>query len=190
MGRLTFFLPAALHRAFRDFRETLRMIQFEHTVFALPFALLGAVLAARGIPPAGKLGWILMAMLGARSAAMTYNRLADQPYDARNPRTAGRALVTGALSRRFAWAFLLAACLLFVLSAAGLNRLSFLLAFPVLALILGYSHAKRFTWGAHFLLGASLGCAPLGGWIAVRTLRVRWRVAFRSTRVRGLRVGR
>jgi len=144
------------------------MIQFEHTVFALPFALVGAVLAERRIPSPGKLAWILLAMAGARSAAMTFNRLADQPYDARNPRTAGRALVTGTLSRRFASVFLLAACLLFVFSASRLNRLAFLLSFPVLALVLGYSYAKRFTWGAHFLLGACLGCAPLGSWIAVR----------------------
>ena len=144
------------------------MIQFEHTVFALPFAFTGAVLAGRGLPPGEKLGWILLAMVGARSAAMTFNRLADQPYDARNPRTARRPLVTGALSRRFAWIFLLAACSLFVISAARLNRLAFILSFPVLALILGYSYAKRFTCSAHFLLGASLGCAPLGAWIAVR----------------------
>jgi len=121
------------------------MIQFEHTVFALPFALTGAVLAARGIPPPAKIGWILLAMMGARSAAMTFNRLADQAYDARNPRTTGRALVTGILSRRFAWGFLLAASVLFVLAAARLNRLSFLLSFPVLILILGYSYTKRFT---------------------------------------------
>jgi 4-hydroxybenzoate polyprenyltransferase len=144
------------------------MIQFEHTVFALPFAFTGAVLAGGGFPPAGKLVWIVLAMVGARSAAMTFNRLADHTYDARNPRTAGRPLVTGALSRRFAWGFLLASGFLFVLSAARLNRLAFLLSFPVLALILGYSYAKRFTWGTHFLLGASLGCAPLGAWIAVR----------------------
>ncbi len=144
------------------------MIQFEHTVFALPFAFMGAVLAGGGLPPPGKLGWILLAMVGARSAAMTFNRLADQGFDARNPRTAGRPLVTGALSRRFAWIFLLAACSLFFLSAASLNRLAFVLSFPVLGLILGYSYAKRFTWAAHLLLGASLGCAPLGAWIAVR----------------------
>jgi 4-hydroxybenzoate polyprenyltransferase len=144
------------------------MIQFEHTLFALPFALLGAVLAVRGIPEAGKLGWIVLAMVGARSAAMTFNRLADHAYDARNPRTSGRPLVTGALSRRFAWGFLLSACALFLFSAARLNRLAFLLSFPVLALVLAYSYAKRFTWGTHFLLGASLGCAPLGAWIAVR----------------------
>ena len=144
------------------------MIQFEHTVFALPFALAGAVLAQRGLPSLEKLAWILLAMVGARSAAMTFNRLADQPYDARNPRTARRPLVTGALSRRFAWLFLLAACLLFVFSASRLNRLAFWLSFPVLLLVLGYSYAKRFTWGTHFLLGACLGCAPLGAWIAVR----------------------
>jgi 4-hydroxybenzoate polyprenyltransferase len=144
------------------------MIQFEHTVFALPFAFIGAILAVRGIPSAEKLGWILLAMVGARSAAMTFNRLADQGYDSRNPRTSGRPLVTGALSRRFAWGFLLSACALFILSAARLNRLAFLLSLPVLALLLGYSYAKRFTWGAHFLLGASLGCAPLGAWVAVR----------------------
>ena len=168
MGRLVFSLPATLRRASRDFRETLRMIQFEHTVFALPFALAGAVLAQRGLPSLEKLAWILLAMVGARSAAMTFNRLADQPYDARNPRTARRPLVTGALSRRFAWLFLLAACLLFVFSASRLNRLAFWLSFPVLLLVLGYSYAKRYTWGAHFLLGACLGFAPLGAWIAVR----------------------
>jgi len=162
MGRLT------LGHILRSFRETLRMIQFEHTVFALPFALTGAVLAERGVPSLEKLGWILLALVGARSAAMTFNRLADQAYDSRNPRTAGRPLVTGTLSRDFAWTFLLGACALFVLSAARLNRLAFLLSFPVLFLILGYSYAKRFTWGSHFLLGASLGCAPLGAWIAVR----------------------
>jgi 4-hydroxybenzoate polyprenyltransferase len=144
------------------------MIQFEHTVFALPFALMGALLGQGGVPPAGKLAWILVAMVGARSAAMTFNRLADQPYDALNPRTAGRPLVTGALSRRFAWVFLVVSAGAFILAAAMLNRLAFLLSFPVLGLILGYSYAKRFTWGSHFLLGASLGCAPLGAWIAVR----------------------
>jgi 4-hydroxybenzoate polyprenyltransferase len=167
MGRLG-LLPKGLRRAFRQLRETLRMIQFEHTIFALPFALTGAVLAVRGLPATDQLGWILLAMVGARSAAMTFNRLADQPYDARNPRTAGRPLITGALSRRFAWSFLLAASILFVYSAFRLNRLAFILSFPVLALLLAYSYAKRFTSAAHFLLGACLGCAPLGAWIAVR----------------------
>jgi 4-hydroxybenzoate polyprenyltransferase len=166
MGSVSF--SSAPQRTFRQLLDTLRMIQFEHTIFALPFAFIGAVLAARGALPAAKAGWILLAMVGARSSAMTFNRLADQAYDTRNPRTAHRPLVTGALSRRFAWGFLMSSSLLFVVSAARLNRLSFILSFPVLALILGYSYSKRFTWGSHFLLGASLGCAPLGAWIAVR----------------------
>lgn len=165
---MTSGFPDVLQGASRHFRETLRMIQFEHTVFALPFAFAGAVLAQKGIPSLEKLGWILLAMVGARSAAMTFNRLVDQPYDARNPRTRGRPLVTGALTRRFAWLFLSMASLLFVFSAARLNRLAFSLSFPVLAMILLYSYAKRFTWASHLLLGASLGCAPLGAWIAVR----------------------
>jgi 4-hydroxybenzoate polyprenyltransferase len=100
--------------------------------------------------------------------ALTFNRLADMAYDGRNPRTASRPLVTRRLSKGFAWCFLVLNVALFLLSAAMLNRLAFFLAFPVLALILGYSYTKRFTWGSHFLLGASLGCAPLGAWIAVR----------------------
>ena len=168
MGQLSISWPDLLRRGGRDLRSTLRMIQFEHTLFALPFALMGAVLAARGLPPWNQLFWILVAMVGARSAAMTFNRLVDQPYDAQNPRTADRPLVTGSLTRRFAWLFLLAAAMLFVLAAAMLNRLAFILSFPVLGLLLGYSYSKRFSSGTHFLLGASLGCAPLGAWIAVR----------------------
>jgi len=144
------------------------MIQFEHTIFALPFAFMGAVMAARGLPPWSRTVWILLAMVGARSAAMTFNRLVDHPYDARNPRTANRPLVTGSLSRRFAWVFLFASCGLFFAAAALLNRLTLVLSFPVLGLVLGYSYAKRFTWATHLLLGAALGCAPLGAWIAVR----------------------
>ena len=168
MGRLGSALPASAARPLRDLGATLEMIQFQHTVFALPFALMGAALAAGGLPAGRTLGWILAAMVGARSAAMTFNRLADRRFDARNPRTAGRALVTGKLSARFAIAFLACSIALFLLAAYRLNPLAFILAFPVLALILGYSYAKRFTSAAHFLLGASLGCAPLGAWIAVR----------------------
>jgi 4-hydroxybenzoate polyprenyltransferase len=146
----------------------LEMIQFEHTIFALPFAFMGAVLAARGLPAWNRTACILLAMVGARSAAMTFNRLVDHPFDARNPRTARRPLVTGSLSRGFAWVFLLASCGLFLAAAALLNRLTLALALPVLALVLGYSYAKRFTCATHFLLGAALGCAPLGAWIAVR----------------------
>lgn len=168
MGRLVARLVRALDQVRRDTTATLRMIQFEHTVFALPFALMGAVLAARGLPAGIQLFWILLAMVGARSAAMTFNRLADHSYDRRNPRTMERPLVTGVLSRRFAWIFLFLSCLLFILSAVSLNRLAGILSFPVLALVLGYSYSKRYMWGTHFWLGASLGCAPLGAWIAVR----------------------
>jgi 4-hydroxybenzoate polyprenyltransferase len=157
-----------LDRNLRSLGATLRMIQFEHTVFALPFALMGAVLAASGIPSLRTLSWILGAMVGARSAAMTFNRLVDQVYDSKNPRTATRPLVTGRLTRSFAWTFLGLSSALFIFSAAMLNSLSLVLSLPVLALILGYSYTKRLTWGAHFFLGASLGCAPLGAWIAVR----------------------
>lgn len=168
MGRLGLPFQAAAARPLRDLGATLEMIQFQHTVFALPFALMGAILAAGGLPTGRTLLWILGAMVGARSAAMTFNRLVDRRFDARNPRTAGRPLVTGQLSIRFATVFLGVSIALFLLSAYCLNRLAFALAFPVLAIILGYSYAKRFTWAAHFLLGAALGCAPLGAWIAVR----------------------
>ncbi len=168
MGRLGPALHASAARPLRDLGATLEMIQFQHTVFALPFALMGAALADGGLPAGRALLWILGAMVGARSAAMTFNRLIDRRFDARNPRTANRPLVTGKLSTRFASAFLACSIALFLLSAYRLNRLAFLLAFPVLALILGYSYAKRFTSAAHFLLGAALGCAPLGAWIAVR----------------------
>jgi 4-hydroxybenzoate polyprenyltransferase len=168
MGSLIPTSGSASSGTLRQLGVTLEMIQFEHTVFALPFALMGAVLAKGGIPAGRTLLWILLAMVSARSAAMTFNRLADQVYDAKNPRTSSRPLVTRRLSRGFAWSFLVCNGALFVFSAAMLNQLAFLLSFPVLVLILGYSFTKRFTWGAHFLLGASLGCAPLGAWIAVR----------------------
>lgn len=173
MGRLGSSWESPLRRPLRDLGATLEMIQFEHTIFALPFALMGAVLAARGVPEGRALGWILGAMVGARSAAMTFNRLVDRDFDARNPRTAQRPLVTGRLSTRFAVLFLAVSVGLFVLSAWMLNPLAFALSFPVLFLILGYSYAKRFTSIAHFFLGAALGCAPLGAWIAVRG-RIEW----------------
>ena len=155
-------------RALHQLGVTLEMIQFEHTLFALPFAFMGALLARDGIPGARTLLWILVAMVAARSAAMTFNRLVDRSFDARNPRTASRALVTRSLTEGFAWSFFAASAILFIVAAAMLNRLAFILSFPVLALLLGYSFTKRFTWGTHFFLGASLGCAPLGAWIAVR----------------------
>ena len=146
----------------------LSTIKFQHTVFALPFAFTGGILAAERWPSGRQLLWIAGAMVGGRSAAMLFNRIADLEFDRGNPRTAGRPLVTGALSLLQAWSFLALAVALFFLSAAMLNRLALLLAAPALLLILSYSYAKRFTWLTHLHLGASLGLAPAGAWIAVR----------------------
>ncbi|HKQ97212.1 MAG TPA: UbiA-like polyprenyltransferase [Candidatus Polarisedimenticolia bacterium] len=154
-------------RPFGALGATLSMIKFQHTVFALPFALSAALLAAGGMPPWPTLGWILGAMVGARSAAMVFNRIVDRELDRMNPRTATRPLVTGELGLPFAWAFLAASLALFFLSAAMLNRLALLLATPVIVVLLSYSFAKRVTWLAHLHLGASLGLAPLGAWVAV-----------------------
>jgi 4-hydroxybenzoate polyprenyltransferase len=152
-------------------RTTLEMIKFEHSVFALPFALTGALLAARyagpGWPEWRQIGWIVVAMVGARSAAMTMNRIADLEYDRRNPRTAGRPLVTGALSLRYAWAFTLAASAVLVLAAWQLNRLALLLSPVALAALLTYSFTKRFTAWSHVVLGFCLGMAPAAAWIAI-----------------------
>ncbi|MEW5979139.1 MAG: UbiA-like polyprenyltransferase [Acidobacteriota bacterium] len=147
---------------------TLEMIKFEHTIFALPFALLSTVLASEGLPEGGKLFWIVVAMVGARSAAMAFNRLADRRIDAQNPRTQTRALPAGQLSVGFVALFTLASCLLFVLAAFQLNPLCFRLSFPVLGILFFYSYTKRFTQFSHFFLGLCLGLAPLGAWIAVR----------------------
>jgi 4-hydroxybenzoate polyprenyltransferase len=152
----------------RDIRTTLDMIKIEHTLFALPFALLGAVLAARGLPTWWQLVWIGVAMVGARSAAMAFNRLADQKFDAANPRTAARALPAGLLSRRFVWAFTALSAAIFFLAAAMLNRLTFLLAPVALASVLAYSYTKRFTALSHLVLGWCLCIAPTGAWLAVR----------------------
>lgn len=149
-------------------KMTLEMIKFEHTVFALPFAFLGAVLAADGLPRWDQALWITMAMVGARSAAMSFNRIADRKIDAENPRTANRELPTGKLSVGFAWAFMVASCALFMISAFMLNRLTLILAPVALVSVLGYSYAKRFTSFSHLLLGWALAIAPTGAWIAVR----------------------
>jgi 4-hydroxybenzoate polyprenyltransferase len=147
---------------------TLGMIKFQHTIFGLPFALLGAVLAAGGWPTGLQVFWILAACVFARSAAMSFNRLHDEPFDRENPRTKTWALPAGLLSRRFVWAFCLACIVGFVFSAAMLNRLALLLSPIALAILLGYSLTKRFTSGAHFFLGLALGIAPIGAWVAVR----------------------
>jgi 4-hydroxybenzoate polyprenyltransferase len=152
---------------------TLEMIKFEHSVFALPFALTGALLAFRGggyddRAIALKVLWIVVAMVGARSAAMAFNRLVDADIDARNPRTKARHLPTGLLSRGFAWAFVVAACAVFFLAAGELNRLCLRLAPVALIVVFSYSFTKRFTSWSHVVLGFSLGIAPAAAWIAVR----------------------
>ncbi|HEV2800431.1 MAG TPA: UbiA-like polyprenyltransferase [Pyrinomonadaceae bacterium] len=149
-------------------RTTLEMIKIEHTLFALPFALLGAVLAARGLPTLRQLLWITLAMVGARSAAMAFNRIADRKFDAANPRTSRRAIPAGLLSLKFAWAFTVASAALFFVAAAMLNRLTLVLAPVALASVLLYSYTKRFTSLSHLALGWCLCIAPTGAWIAVR----------------------
>ncbi len=144
------------------------MIKWEHSIFALPFALCGAMLAARGIPSAHQLIWIVVAMVAARSAAMAFNRLADVSIDGANPRTKMRALPAGLLSSSFVTTFVLVSCGLFILSAWELNRLSFYLSPLALAVLLSYSYSKRFTRWSHLVLGFALGIAPAAAWIAVR----------------------
>jgi len=147
---------------------TLEMIKFEHTLFALPFAFLGAVMAAGGLPTWQQILWITLAMVGARSAAMTFNRIADREIDAKNPRTANRELPSGKLSVEFAWVFLFVSIGIFLLAAYSLNWLTFVLSPVALVSVLGYSYAKRFTAFAHLLLGWSLAISPTAAWIAVR----------------------
>jgi 4-hydroxybenzoate polyprenyltransferase len=149
----------------------LEMIKVEHSVFALPFALVGALLAARDaghLPSWLQILWIIVAMVAARSAAMTINRIADLQYDRRNPRTANRALATGQVSVGFAWAFTLAASALLVVAAWQLNRLAFELSPVALAVLFFYSYTKRFTSLSHFVLGFCLGMSPAAAWIAIR----------------------
>jgi len=154
--------------AIRSVRTTLEMIKFSHTLFALPFALLAAVLAAGGWPRGSTLLKILLAMVGARSAAMAHNRLADRRFDAENPRTAARALPSGVLSPAFVRIFLAASIAVFLAAAASLNRLTLLLSPVALGLLLLYAYTKRFTALSHLVLGLCLGIAPVGAWIAVR----------------------
>lgn len=166
-------------------RHTLEMIKFEHSIFALPFALTGALLAIREdnftLDDIGwKLIWIIVAMVSARSAAMTFNRLLDHEIDARNPRTAQRELPAGTLSREFAWGFTIITGIIFLLAAAMLNPLCLKLAPIALIVVLGYSYTKRFTSMAHLVLGFSLGIAPSAAWIAIRgsyDVRMLWLTA-------------
>ena len=152
----------------KKLRITLEMIKFEHTLFALPFAFLGAILAADGLPSWQQILWITVAMVGARSAAMTFNRLIDRDFDAANPRTANRELPAGKLSTGFAWAFLVVSIAVFLVAAYMLNWLTFALSPVALLSVLGYSYAKRFTAFSHLILGWALAISPTAAWIAVR----------------------
>jgi len=159
--------------ALKRLRLTLEMIKFEHSVFALPFAATGALLAVResgytSREIAWKLGWIVVAMVAARSAAMAFNRLLDAEIDARNPRTHSRHLPAGLLSTGFTWVFVAVSSLVFLLAARTLNSLCFKLAPIALAIVFFYSFTKRFTSLSHLVLGLSLGIAPAAAWIAVR----------------------
>src|SRR6266853_365866 len=152
----------------KNIRTTLEMIKIEHTLFALPFVFLGAVLAARGIPSLWQIIWIVIAMVGARSTAMAFNRIADRDYDARNPRTKMRAIPAGALSVAFVSAFTIVSAAIFFLAAAMLNRMTLFLSPVALASVLLYSYTKRWTLLSHLVLGWCLAIAPTGAWIAVR----------------------
>jgi len=152
-------------------RTFLEMIKFEHTLFALPFAFVGAILGAvtveKRLPDWSECGWILLAMVGARTAAMGLNRVIDKAIDARNPRTANRAIPAGLLKSKDVLIFIVISLFLLFWAAAQLNSLAVkLLPLAVFFLVI-YSYTKRFTWACHLVLGLTLGLAPLGGWVAV-----------------------
>jgi 4-hydroxybenzoate polyprenyltransferase len=149
-------------------RTTLEMIKWEHSIFALPFALTAVLLAANGLPAWRIVAWILVAMVSARSCAMAFNRWADADLDAANPRTSNRAIPSGLLSREFVLGFTVIMALVFVAAAAELNRLTLYLSPLVLVVLLGYSYMKRLTRWSHLVLGLALGLAPSAAWIAVR----------------------
>ena len=151
-----------------NLRVTLEMIKWEHSIFALPFALCGAMLAAGGVPAWHQLAWIIVAMISARSAAMAFNRVADAAIDAANPRTQTRALPAGTLTPSFVTMFVVVSCAVFVLAASQLNHLTLILSPLALAIVLLYSYTKRFTRWSHLVLGFALGIAPAAAWIAVR----------------------
>src|SRR5580658_2407596 len=153
---------------FTKTRTTLEMIKWEHSIFALPFALTAMLLAAHGLPGLRTVAWILVAMVAARSAAMAFNRWADADLDAANPRTRNRAIPAGLLTRQFVFSFTLFAAAVFVLAAGELNRVALYLSPVALAVLFGYSYMKRFTRWSHLVLGLALGLAPAAAWIAVR----------------------
>jgi len=143
-------------------------IKIQHTVFALPFALMSAFIASKGVPPSGKLLWILLSMVGARSSAMSFNRIADVDYDRENPRTKERALPKGRIRKSYYIIFLILSVLLFIFSCIMLNRLALILSPAALLIVFFYSYTKRFTIFSHFFLGLSLSLAPIGAWVAIR----------------------
>ena len=153
---------------FTELSIILSDIKIKHTVFALPFALMSAFLAAGGAPEMGKLVWIMVCMVGARSAAMAFNRIVDARYDAMNPRTCERAIPSGQVSVSSYWAFLILSSVLFVFSAWMLNKLAFYLSPVALIIVFFYSLTKRFTAFSHFWLGLAISIAPVGAWIAIR----------------------
>ena len=152
----------------RKLKVILEMIKFEHTVFALPFAIMSAFIAAEGLPSFQKLGWILVAMVGARSCAMAFNRLADAEIDSQNPRTVTRAIPAGLITKGAVWVFTLVSAALLVFAAWRLNPLAFVLSPVALLVIMGYSYTKRFTALSHFWLGLALSVSPVGAWIAIK----------------------
>ena len=151
----------------RKLKIILEMIKFEHTVFALPFAVMSTFIASDGFPPLPKLGWILVAMVGARSCAMAFNRLADAEIDSKNPRTAMRAIPAGLITKGAVWCFTIISAGLLVFAAWRLNPLAFALSPVALAVVMGYSYTKRFTAFSHFWLGLALSISPVGAWIAI-----------------------
>jgi 4-hydroxybenzoate polyprenyltransferase len=167
-GRRLRILYPVVMPLLRSIRITLEMIKWEHSIFALPFALTGAMLAAHGWPPAAKVLWIVVCMVAARSAAMAFNRWADADLDAMNPRTKMRAIPAGLLTRNFTAAFTVVMSVVFFFGAAELNRLTLYLSPIVLAVLFLYSYTKRFTRWSHLFLGLALGLAPAGAWIAIR----------------------
>ncbi len=151
----------------RKIRILLEMIKFEHTIFAMPFALMGAFLAARGVPAAATFFWVVVAMIGARTAAMGFNRIADRRFDAMNPRTANRAIPAGEVKLVEAWGMVIAASILFFFACWQLNPLTLAISPFALAVTFLYSLTKRFTWLCHVVLGVALAFSPVGGWVAV-----------------------
>ncbi|MEG6502039.1 MULTISPECIES: 4-hydroxybenzoate octaprenyltransferase [unclassified Desulfovibrio] len=166
LGRISPYL-GRLSSPFGKFSDICRMIKIEHSIFALPYAWAGAFLAARGLPPTWSLVFLTIAMVAARSFAMAFNRLVDLPFDSDNPRTQNRPLVTGAISTRQTWAFCGLMAVIFIAACACLNQVCLWLSIPALVFSAIYSVLKRFTPLCHFWLGATLGLAPLAGWLSV-----------------------